>query len=210
MEPQTVTCVSTDAATSNWQWTDLVGLIIAFIAVVVSGLTVIFSRRTSKEQAQTAERQRLTASAALLTTVANSYESRDMRERRQKFARRLLRHRDKIDLYDEDSVFDFFEEIGYLVRRGVLDAEMVWNHFFWQLERYYVAVRKPDDLIQKARDKHEFSTLYSEAEWLFKELSSVRKKCTGSTYHRPGDQAVENFLNYESNLIPSPRPKMQF
>jgi hypothetical protein len=50
-----------------------------------------------------------------------------MHKRRQRFAKQLLDTRNKktIDLYNSDSILDFFEEIAYLVKRGVLDEGMV-------------------------------------------------------------------------------------
>lgn len=154
----------------------------------------------------TAHRQRLTAAATLLTTLSSTFESLEMRQRRATFALMLYTFdkREEIDLYSTDSVLDFFEEVGHLVKRGVLDKEMAWNHFFWHLERYYQAVSSPVNLIRKARSKHKFPTLYSEAEWLFNELKVFREKRGGKKYKAPSKEEVAEFLQNEVRLIPPP------
>ena len=43
---------------------------------------------------------------------------------------------------DADAVLDFFETIGYLLRRGALDEKMVWHTFFHWIMGYYQAAEE--------------------------------------------------------------------
>jgi hypothetical protein len=182
---------------NNSGWKDIAGVAIGLIALGVSVASIRYSYLT-------AQRQQTTASAALLTTLTQTYNSLEMRKLRMDFARALATpdNRKTIDLYEFDSVLDFYEEIGYLVKRGILDKGMVWNHFFWHIERYYEAVTESRDLLDRARKKHKFPTLYSEFEWLNTELQKKHEKETKRKYEPPNKKAVESFLTSERGLIP--------
>src|SRR6266404_781939 len=51
---------------------------------------------------------------------------------------------------DADAVLDFFETVGYLLRRGALDEQMVWHTFWHWIMGYYQAAA---EYITEARKK---------------------------------------------------------
>lgn len=175
--------------------------VIAICALVVSSVAIGISFWTAR-------RQQRTASASLLTTLANTFDSAEMRAKRQKFAFRLLEIDDRknLDLYEIGSILDFFEEISYLVKRGILDKGMVWSHFFWHIEGYYQAITEPTNLIVEIREKYKFPNLYSRLEWLYKELSELCAKENQIPYEPPDHAAVTIFLTNETQMIPKFQP----
>lgn len=73
---------------------------------------------------------RLSNSAKMVGDLVAKFEEKEMREYRRLFATDLL-NGTKIDILGHVPVLEFFEEVGYMTRRGVLDKGMVWNSFFW-------------------------------------------------------------------------------
>jgi hypothetical protein len=98
-------------------------------------------------------------------------------------------------------VAEFFEELAYMTKRGVLDKGMVWNSFFWPIEHYYPALTSPPSLLEKARLDSHASTLYRELPWLYGELCLVCAREEGwSTYMLPNTEEVKQFLEDEIKL----------
>src|SRR5687768_7928397 len=67
----------------------------------------------------------LSNSAKMVLDLTGSFDSAEMRTHRGRFAKTLLEARDSIDLLKNTPVLEFFEELGYMTRRGVLDEGMV-------------------------------------------------------------------------------------
>ena len=44
-----------------------------------------------------------------------------------------------VGLSDVDDVLDFFDQVGFLLRRGAIDPEMAWHSFFCWVNRYWLA-----------------------------------------------------------------------
>jgi hypothetical protein len=175
---------------------DNISTYIAVLAFLVSVVAVYFSYKT-------AEHQRLSTSATLLSTFTATFDSPEMCKCRKSFAERLLdeNKREQIDLASSERVLELFEEIAYLTRRKVLDKGMVWNHFFWFIERYYHAVTKPTNLIEKARKDQKSNTIYQEIVWLYDELGRFDiKESKVKKYIPPDGEQVEKFLLFECQL----------
>ena len=97
----------------------------------------------------------------MVTKFVSDWQSFQYRLFRQRFATQLLGVREiKIRESQPSSfithvgvadlpVLLFFERLAYLTRRGVLDRAMVWDTFFWELERYYIAVTQPANLLEE-------------------------------------------------------------
>lgn len=171
-------------------------VIVAFSALAVSVIAVGFSY-------QAANYQRLSTSATLLASFTAFYDSAEMRQARRTFAEKLLDEdkRQQIDLTSSEKVLELFEEIGYLTRRKVFDKGMVWNHFFWFLERYHQAVSKPPSVLERTREEQRSSAVYEQIDWLYCELRKFNKKGRKlPNYSAPSDEHVKQFLLYESKL----------
>jgi len=147
---------------------------------------------------------RLSNSAKMVLDLVNNFNSIEMRKHRRSFASLLLESRPAIDLRRDAPVLEFFEEIGYMTGRGVLDEGMVWNSFSWWVKRYYLAVK---DRIVEARSEVRSRSLYRETEWLYERMCSVGNKQEGmNTYIPPSLDDVRRFLEDESKLDLAIRP----
>ena len=144
--------------------------------------------------------QRQINSANNVIILHDRFESKILQNCRKKLSQLLLR---KGDLQQEDDdVLVFFETMGLLTRKGILEKEMVWNEFCWEIVRYYLALTEPKNQIATLRANASDHTLYENFEWLYKELLEIdakRRKVTPEIAKaRPKD--VQEFLIGESTL----------
>lgn len=145
----------------------------------------------------------LSNSAKMVLDLSTKFESAAMRRHRSAFARQLLTDRDGTNLIDDSPVLEFYEELGYMTRRGVLDKRMVWNSFFWLIEYYYTALRGPgEDLLTKVRDQQKNPALYRELLWLQKTLQRVStSEGEQDRYQLPTPDEVHQALQQEAALV---------
>ena len=102
---------------------------------------------------------RLTLEFNLLTRLADRFQSPNFLGRRRSAARHAMGRFNRA-AYD---VANFFEEVGYLHRRGVLRAESVW-HTFGLPARVYWTVYGPT--IRKMREEQNDPIVYEDFERL--------------------------------------------
>jgi hypothetical protein len=171
------------------QWA-MVSAIAASFGVIVALVAHMLNLRNT----------RLSNSAKMVLDLVGMFDSAEMRARRGRFARKLLEDRDSIDLRDNTPVLEFFEEIGYMTRRRVLDEGMVWNSFAWWVEPYYLAVREKPDLIEDARSKTKVPSLFREIEWLYDRIQQVSRSELGPNYVPPSAEYVRELLTEEARL----------
>lgn len=140
---------------------------------------------------------RLSNSAKMVSDLVAKFEGSDMREYRRQFATDLLSGTN-IDILGHVPVLEFFEEIGYMTRRGVLDKGMVWNSFFWWLAPYYEQSRQH---IVVAREHLQSNVYFRDIEWLYQELRRVAAKEQGQKQYLPRSPAFNaQFLKYEVTI----------
>ena len=104
-------------------------------------------------------------SANAVMDLRERFDAPRMRKARKLLAERLLagRHDDITNL----EVAAFFELIGALAHRRVLDREMVWEAFGTWTTGYYHALRHPVDVIGRARTDLKDPLIMHEFEWLY-------------------------------------------
>jgi hypothetical protein len=145
----------------------------------------------------------------MVLDLVNSFNSEEMRRNRALFAKRLLEVPNSIDVAKNTPVLEFFEEVGYMTRRGVLDEGMVWNSFSWWFEPYYLAVRGSPDLIAEARSRTKAPSLFCEIEWLNGRMREISMRADKRS---PPANDVLEMLTEEVRLaepaasVASPRP----
>jgi hypothetical protein len=156
----------------------LLTLVIA-IGGIATGIgaiwTAVLARRQLLEQRRFLEEQndraRLTLEFDLITRLEERFQSPRFLARRRTAARHAI-----IAFFAEDGtieagafdrasydVANFFENVGYLQRRGVLRAESVW-HTFGMAARVYWAVYGPT--LRQMRQEQEDPTFYEDFERL--------------------------------------------
>jgi hypothetical protein len=111
---------------ANWQ--QIQALITSLGVVATSAGVIVALIFHIKNLADT----RLSNSARMVLDLVGIFDSPDMRQRRAAFAKMLRHDRGSIDVVWNTPVLEFFEELGYMTKRGVLDKGMVWNSFSYR------------------------------------------------------------------------------
>lgn len=150
-------------------------------------------------------KQSVLSAATLVSDLLAEFNSPGFAVRRKRCAELLAAH-----LLGEDvtlvgntgyGVFGMFEHIAYLVKRGALDRDMVWNKFGWEMVGYYVCVTSPPNLLEQLRVNHRDNTLYEHFEWFaLKMIQRYRSRKTPVYDERGQLTWLEAFLQEESSL----------
>ncbi len=112
---------------------------------------------------QTRTSQRLNSANAVMA-LRERFDSPHMRAARRGLSSRLL-HGPPDDISSVE-VVTFFELVGTLVHRELLDADLVWEAFGSWIVAYYWAIRHPVDLVATIRGTLHDPLLFHEFEWL--------------------------------------------
>jgi hypothetical protein len=125
---------------------------------------------------QTRQNQTLNSANAVMN-LRERFDSARMRAARRHLSDRLLRqaHQDIASV----EVVTFFELVGTLTHRKVLDDDLVWEAFGTWIEAYYVALRKPLDLVDQLRKSLADPLLYHEFEWLYDRVIELNRRALG-------------------------------
>lgn len=147
-------------------------------------------------------KQRLMNSAAMITGLADRFTSEEWRSYRIHCASAIAARRrgEEFDLSKDFPVLGFFENIGHLVRRRVLDREMIWNKFGWYIIRYHIALSAGQSLIEQNRASEGDTTLWEEFDWLNGEMLRIYRKRGISIGQSTWDARIDELLRQESHL----------
>lgn len=91
----------------------------------------------------------------------------------------------------------FFEELGAFCSKNVLDPDIVWEIYSFEIEHYWVMAR---DSITHFRKAQGDKTFYYHFERLYKLTQSLGEKKGASIHERTRDD-VANFINHELNMV---------
>jgi hypothetical protein len=148
---------------------------------------------------QTRTSQHLNSANAVMQ-LRERFDATRMRAARRHLSDRLLKqaHQDIISM----EVITFFELVGALTHRGVLDEDLVWEAFGTWITAYYWSLRKPVDLIGSVRASLGDPLVWKEYEWLARRidiLDGQALRAVGAPPIAPGEGA-ESILRRESQL----------
>ncbi len=137
---------------------------------------------------QTRQTQHLNSANAVMS-LRERFDGTRMRAVRRHLSDRLLRqaHEDIASM----EVVNFFELIGTLTHRKILDHDLVWEAFGTWVAAYYWALRNPIDLIGQLRTNLNDPLVYREFEWLNRRLAELDQKALGREF-APADEAEES------------------
>lgn len=148
---------------------------------------------------QTQQNQRLNSANAVMN-LRERFDSSRMRAARRHLADRLLRgaHQDIASV----EVVTFFELVGTLTHRRVLDDDLVWEAFGTWVEAYYWALRHPVDMIAQLRANLGDPLVFHEFEWLHGRIVELDvERVPGSAASAPmSDENIRSFLGREVAL----------
>jgi hypothetical protein len=84
-----------------------------------------------------------------------------------------------------------FETLGFLLRKRILDKEMIYTYYFYRLHGFW---RFLQEVISITRA--DYPLLWSDAEWLHDELVSLARKQQPKEYIELTDSYVSKFIEY--------------
>jgi hypothetical protein len=127
---------------------------------------------------QTRTSQHLNSANAVME-LRERFDSGRMRAARRHLAEKLLKGNTQ-DVANVE-VLTFFELVGTLTHRHVLDDDLVWEAFGTWVEAYYWAVRNPDDLVARVRREYGDPLVFHEFEWLHGRIAELDRQKAGPT-----------------------------
>ena len=140
-------------------------------------------------------------SANAVMTLRERFDSDRMRAARRHLSQKLLAgaHEDIVST----EVLTFFELVGALTRRRLLDEELVWEAFGTWITTYYLAVRRPVDLIGQIRDALKDPLVFQSLQWLSQRIEQLDRRALGSEGLAQVEQDLETrgFLAREAMLL---------
>jgi hypothetical protein len=148
---------------------------------------------------QTLQAQKLNSANAVMN-LRERFDGQRMRGARRHVAERILKsaHQDISNL----EVATFFELVGTLTHRKVLEDDLVWEAFGGWITSYYWALRNPVDMVAELRKRMDDPLIFHEFEWLHNRMVMIDRKMLGSSVDA-GPQMTEDsrrFLERESKL----------
>ena len=143
---------------------------------------------------------RVLNSASSVMALRERFDAPHLRLARRHLARRLLDQ--KSDDITNLEVGAFFELVGTLTHRRVLDEELVWEAFGTWVSDYYLALRHPVDLIGRARESLRDPLIFHEFEWLHRRVFEIDREMLGAERAQllERDAEVRNLLEREALL----------
>ncbi|HEV2519792.1 MAG TPA: hypothetical protein VGX00_04125 [Thermoplasmata archaeon] len=143
---------------------------------------------------------RILNSANAVMVLRERFDARTMRRARRLLASHLLNHRHE-DITNLE-VGAFFELVGALTHRGILEEDLVWEAFGTWAAGYYHALRNPVDLIGTARGSLKDPLLFHEFEWLHNRVLHLDRSHLGARHAEVVDdeEEVRVLLKRESDL----------
>lgn len=164
--------------------------LIAAVAALISALVAVAALWIQER------RSRRLLAIELLFKFDDRFNSEAFQRMRTSAAKALQERRE--DPAAVDDVLDFFETMGLLARRGVLDMEMLWSTFFTWLDGYWHAAREYFKDVT-ADD----TTTWTELEYLHSALRAIDKNKADLTDSELiwSREDIEDFIESEASLL---------
>ncbi len=144
--------------------------------------------------------QHETSGVTVLLRLVETWDGETMRRNRDRLKYHLERENPVAAIKARKlmgSVAGFFELVGALTRRNVLDHDMVWGMFSYYAVHYFAALQ---GLILEERELDSDPTLYEDFEWLSDEMKKIDRRRRGPEHDpTPTRQQVRDFVANEPN-----------
>jgi hypothetical protein len=168
-------------------------------ATVIGGyataLGVIISIFTLAYQSYKA---RFNTSVQLVLEFEKRFNSLSFEFKRQQAATSILAK--ATDMGGAEPIFDLFETIGYLVRKGAIAEDIAWNVFYYWVHGYWTVGKMH---IQQRRGYEKDVDLWSNFEYLHKRLLAIQRRTANRSEPETMIETDKDiFLNEETELGP--------
>ncbi|HKT31617.1 MAG TPA: hypothetical protein VJS89_03875 [Gammaproteobacteria bacterium] len=166
-----------------------IAAIAATLAAIIAAIAILIS---IWRQIAESRRYRLSQSIELLLKLEDRFDSASFRNLRKIAARSAIEG----NFAGLEPILDYFETVGLLLERGVLDEEMIWSTFsnwilnYAQIGTQYIAEVQAED-----------STLWTYMMRLRDRMDEVQERITHQKYPSLTPDERENFLREEAYLI---------
>lgn len=163
--------------------------------VVVSATGVIISMFVFAKEAY---RARFRTSIDLALKCEETFNGPSFEEKRRKAASALLTDKDTAEA---EPIYDFFEIVGFLVRKKAIDADIAWSMFYDWVHGYW---SNGEAHIMKLRSEKKDRTLWDDFERLHAALlETQRKEANQSEPNLLSTEEMIKFLNEEKSILQS-------
>lgn len=160
--------------------------------VIIIFIGVFVALRSIRAQTRTA---RFILSVDLLSKMDERFGSKGMKRIRREAARALLDRGEPLSTANSgniDAILDFFETLGLMTRRDVLDEEMVWSMFFNWIEAYWVAAEAH---IKSTMEEN--SEMWKDFKTLYERMIVIERTKTKKSYISLSPEEISDFLHDE-------------
>ncbi|MGA8542328.1 MAG: hypothetical protein WB947_02120 [Thermoplasmata archaeon] len=148
---------------------------------------------------QTRQTQVLNSANAVMN-LRDKFDATRMRAVRRHISERLLKqaHEDIASL----EVVTFFELVGTLTHRKVLDEDLVWEAFGSWITSYWWALRHPADWVGRLRKDLGDPLVFHEFEWLDGRTRDLDRRALAKLHTPPGnfEEEARRILSREALL----------
>jgi len=142
-----------------------VGIIVQVItasAILITAIATLIQARRLKTSLQ----------FETLSRIVERFENNSYQEKRKSAALTCLKNLKKRKPGVEvEDVLDFFDEVAFLVRSGVLTKKMVWHEFYHWVRLYWQAAGKY--VIERRLEE---PAVWEDLYWLYPKLNDIEKK----------------------------------
>jgi hypothetical protein len=134
----------------------------------------------------------------LQISYEDKFDSQSLISERKKLAEQLFTNTPHSDI--QETVMNFFESVGMLLRKEYFDLDMAWSAFSFYAIRWWSATK--DYIFEERRLEHDDDTIFKD----FEEFVDAMYKYETEKRHlsraslEPSKQDVERFLESEKNL----------
>lgn len=138
--------------------------------------------------------------------LVKRFESELSRERK-KLAKQLLTKSNHDDI--QEPIMNFFEDVGFYLKREYIDPELVWHDFAFYSIRWWHALK--DYITEERKRQKNDNTVFASFEYLAREMKNFddhkvremnkkKDKKHLTTAEVSSDEDITQFLNEEKNI----------
>jgi len=168
---------------------------ITFLTALASWAIVFVTGYWIREQVRLGRKD---LKVRLQTNYEEKFEGQTLISERKKLAEQLLEQAQHEEI--QESVMNFFESVGLLLRKGYLDKEMVWSGFAFYVIRWWSASK--DYIFEERRIQNNDTTIFEDFQYLVDEIYKIEIKKRGLSRAElePSQNDITRFLNAEKKL----------